>query len=110
MKLYIIGGVLSSIAGVVAMSYTMSANYEYGTTTYVLLSILITVLSNITPGFGNVFNIFVSVLILQIISTGSHMALMGVQGSSFFKDFLWGILMILIFILNYFMHRKEIQN
>jgi simple sugar transport system permease protein len=107
MRLYILSGVLSSIAGIVVMSYTMSAAYEYGTTTYVLLAILITVLANIVPGFGSVFNIFISVLILQILSTGSHMVLAGVQGSSFFKDFFWGVLMILIFILNFFMHRKE---
>lgn len=106
-RLYMISGILSAIAGIVVVSYTMSANYEYGTTTYVLMAILITVLSNITPGFGSVLNIFISVLILQVISTGSHMALMEVQGSSFFKDFLWGILMILIFILNYFMHPKS---
>ena len=110
MKLYIVSGILSSIAGILVMSRTMSAAYEYGTTTYVLLAILITVLANIVPGFGSVFNIFISVLILQILSTGFHLILAGMQGSSFFKDFFWGVLMIFIFILNYFLHRKETQN
>ncbi len=108
--LYMMSGVLSSVAGILVMSRTMSAAYEYGTTTYVLLAILITVLADIVPGFGSVFNIFVSVLILQILSTGFHMVLAGVQGGSFFKDFFWGVLMIFIFILNFFMHRKEVQN
>jgi len=110
LTLYMISGILSSIAGILVMSRTMSAAYEYGTTTYVLLAILITVLADIVPGFGSVFNIFISVLILQILSTGFHMILAGMQGSSFFKDFFWGILMIFIFILNFFLHRKETQN
>jgi hypothetical protein len=54
-----------------------------------------------------VLNVFVSVIILQIISTGFHMLLVGIRGSSFFKDFSWGVLMILIFILNYFLHGRK---
>lgn len=110
MRLYIISGILSSIAGILVMSRTMSAAYEYGTTTYVMLAILITVLADIMPGFGSVLNIFISVLILQVLSTGSHMILAGMRGSSFFKDFFWGILMIFIFILNYILHRKDARE
>jgi len=107
MGVYIISGIYSAVAGILVMSRTMSAAIEYGSTTYVLLTILITVLAYITPGFGSVFNIFISVLILQVLSTGFHMALLGVRGSSFFKDFSWGILMITIFIINFFVQRKK---
>jgi simple sugar transport system permease protein len=107
MKIFIISGVLSAVTGILTMSRTMSAAYEYGTTTFVLLTILISVLANILPGFGSVLNIFVAVLILQIISTGFNMLLTGVSGGTFFKDFSWGVLMILIFITNYFIRRRR---
>lgn len=110
MKIFVISGILSAITGILIMSRTMSAAYEYGTTTYVLLTILIAVLAGVIPGFGNVINIFIAVIILQILSTGFHMALLGIRGSSFFKDFSWGVLLILIFIINYFMRRRKAQE
>lgn len=110
MRIYVLSGVLSAITGIFTMSRTMSAAYEYGTTTFVLLTILISVLAYILPGFGSVINIFISVLILQVISTGFNMLLRGVSGGSFFKDFSWGVLMILIFIANYFIRRRRIHE
>jgi len=110
MRIYVLSGVLSAIAGILIMSRTMSAAYEYGSTTYVLLTILIAVLAYIQPGFGSVVNIFITVLILQILSTGFHMLLVGIRGSSFFKDFSWGVLLIVIFIINYFTRRRAVQE
>ena len=110
MRTYILSGILSSIAGIIVMSRTMSAAYEYGSKTYVLFAILISVLAGIAPGFGNVLNVFIGVLILQILSTGFHMVLLGVRGSSFFKDFSWGILLIIIFIVNYFVRQRKAQE
>lgn len=109
MKIFIYSGVLSAITGLITMSRTMSAAYEYGSTTYVLLTILIAVLAGVLPGFGKVIDIFLAVIILQILSTGFHMVLLGVRGSSFFKDFAWGVLLIIIFIINYFLRRKSYQ-
>jgi len=72
-----------------------------------LLTILISVLAGILPGFGNVVDIFIAVLILQILSTGFHMVLVGIRGSSFFKDFSWGVLLIIIFVINYFTRLRK---
>lgn len=110
MRTYMLSGVLASIAGIIIMSRTMSAAYEYGMTTYVLLTILITVLAGIQGGFGNVFNLYVAMLILQVLSTGFQMLLQGVRGSTFFKDFSWGVLMLIIFIINYFTRRRKSSN
>jgi simple sugar transport system permease protein len=110
MRIYVVSGIFSAITGILIMSRTMSAAYEYGTTTYVLLTILIAVLAGVTPGFGNVINVFIAVIILQILSTGFHMVLLGIRGSSFFKDFSWGVLLILIFVINYFMRRGRAQE
>jgi simple sugar transport system permease protein len=110
MKIYIFSGIISSISGVLIMSRTMSAAYMYGTTTYVLLTILVAVLAGVVPGFGNVFNVFITVLILQVLSTGPHMLLVSVHGSSFFKDFSWGVLLILIFVINYYVRGKKARE
>jgi len=50
--------------------------------------------------------VFITVFILQVISTGFHMLLVGIRGSAFFKDFVWGLLLILIFIINYYTKNK----
>lgn len=109
MKTYIISSVLASIAGLIIMSRTMSAAYEYGSTTYVLLTILIGVLAGVQSGFGNVWNVFIAMLILQALSTGFQMLLQTVRGSTFFKDFAWGVLLIIIFAINYFVRNKKRQ-
>jgi simple sugar transport system permease protein len=103
---FVLSGILSAIAGILIMSRTMSASYQYGIRTYVLLTILINVLAGISAGSGKVINVFITVFILQVISTGFHMLLVGIRGSAFFKDFVWGLLLILIFIINYYTKNK----
>ena len=110
MKVYIYSGILAAIAGILVMSRSMSASYEYGASTYVTLTLLVFVLAGVVAGSGNVINIFITVLILQAISTGFHMLLVGISGSSFFKDFIWGLLLIFILVINHFSNRSKSQE
>ena len=110
MKDYIFSGIYSSVAGILVMSRTMSASYEYGASTYIMLTLLIYVLAGVVSGVGNVINIFITVLILQVISTGFHMMLVGTRGSSFFKDFIWGLLLIFILIVNHFSQKAKLKE
>ena len=57
MKVYILSGILGAIAGIIVMSRTNSVAYEYGTRTYILLTLLISVLGGTSPGFGNVVGV-----------------------------------------------------
>lgn len=107
MKVHIYSGMLAAIAGILVMSRTMSASYQYGASTYVTLTLLVFVLAGVIAGSGNVINIFITVLILQVISTGFHMLLVGMSGSSFFKDFVWGLLLIFILIMNTYSNRSK---
>jgi len=107
MKIYILSGILGAIAGIIVMSRVNSVAYEYGTRTYIILTLLISVLGGISNGFGNVIAILFATFILQVLSTGFHMLLLGVRGSSFFKDFSWGVLLIVFLIIDYFMHKRE---
>lgn len=102
MRIYILSGILGAIAGIIVMSRTNSAAYEYGIKTYILLTILISVMAGVSPGFGKVIAVVLVVFILQMLSTGFHMVFLGLRGSSFFKDFSWGVLLILFFIINHF--------
>jgi simple sugar transport system permease protein len=101
MKLYILSGILGAVAGIILMSRLNSVAYEYGTRTYILLTILISVMSGVSDGFGSVLALILSVFILQMLSTGFHMLLRGMSGSAFFKDFSWGALLIIFFIIQY---------
>ncbi|NLJ39756.1 MAG: ABC transporter permease [Candidatus Atribacteria bacterium] len=100
LRMYILSGFLGAIAGIIIMSRTNSVAYEYGTRTYILLTLLISVLGGISPGFGSVFGIFLATLILQVLSTGFQMVLSGIRGSAFFKDFSWGVIFILFLIID----------
>ncbi len=107
MKVYILSGILGAIAGIIVMSRTNSVAYEYGTRTYILQALLISVLGGISPGFGSVIGVLLATFILQVISTGFNMLLLGVQGSSFFKDFSWGVIFIVILIIDRLVHRHS---
>ncbi|MDI3542630.1 MAG: simple sugar transport system permease protein, partial [Candidatus Atribacteria bacterium] len=78
---------------------------EYGTRAYILQALLISVLGGISPGFGSIIGVLLATFTLQVISTGFNMLLLGVRGSSFFKDFSWGILFIVILIIDRLVHR-----
>lgn len=110
LKDYILSGICSSIAGLLVMSRTTSASFQYGDSTYIMLTLLVYVLAGVVSGEGNVINIFITVLILQVISTGFHMLLVGTRGSSFFKDFVWGLLLIFILIVNYFSQKTRLNE
>lgn len=107
MKVYIVSGLLGALAGLIVMSRTNSAAYEYGTRTYVLLAILITVFAGIRPGHGNIVALFLAVVYLQLLSTGFQMLLPGVRGSAFFKDFAWGVLLIAFIAVNAIARRRK---
>ena len=107
MKVYIVSGLLGALAGLIVMSRTNSAAYEYGTRTYVLLAILITVFAGIRPGHGNIVALFLAVVYLQLLSTGFQMLLAGVRGSAFFKDFAWGVLLIVFIAVNAIARRRK---
>jgi len=109
LKVHVISALFASVAGILIMSRTMSAAYEYGSS-YLLLTILITVLGGIIPGSGKIIDILIAILTIQILSTGFHMVLRGWQGSAFFKDFSYGILLIIVLIIRYSTKRNQASS
>lgn len=110
LKTYIIAGMLSSITGMIILGRTMSANYDYGAATYVLFTIFIAVMSGSRAGFGSVINMFVAMFALQALQTGFNYLLQTVRGNTYFRDFIWGVLLIVFLIINYFTNVKRVEE
>jgi simple sugar transport system permease protein len=97
-RTYVLSGLLASIAGVIIIARTNSAKSDYGGS-YVLQAILIGILGGVSPagGFGKISGLVLALLSLQFLSSGFNM----LGFSNFFKDFVWGALLLLVMVINY---------
>jgi simple sugar transport system permease protein len=97
LKVYVISGMLSSIAGMVIMSRANSAKADYGSS-YLLLAVLIAVLGGVNPygGYGRVIGVVLAVLSMQFLSSGLNM----LQVSNFARELIWGALLIFVMVIN----------
>ena len=97
---YISSGILASIAGLLMLARYSSARADYGSA-YTLQSILIVILAGVNPagGSGSITGLVLAILILQLLSTGINMFS---SISSFYRQLIWGAVLIIIMIVNYF--------
>jgi simple sugar transport system permease protein len=104
-RTYMISGILSSIAGLIMMARANSAKADYGAS-YTLQCVLIAVLGGVNPngGFGTVGGVTIAVLILQFLSSGLNMF---EQVSNFYRDVIWGGVLILVLIFNWAIARRN---
>jgi ribose/xylose/arabinose/galactoside ABC-type transport system permease subunit len=107
---YIIAGVLSSLTSAIVLGRTMSANPDYGLATYVLFTIFVAVISGSRAGFGSVLTVYIAMFALQTLQTGFNYMLQLIKGSTYFRDFIWGLLLIVFLIVNYFANVKSIED
>jgi simple sugar transport system permease protein len=111
MRTYWLTGVLAAVAGLVFVARVNSAKADYGES-FVLLSVLICVLGGVSVngGFGGVGGLVLAVLSLQFLSTGLNMYLLevfGSSGSTFFRQFAWGALLLLVMVMNYYVEQRR---
>ncbi len=99
---YMVIGFITSLAGLVMMARTNSINPDYGSS-YMLQTILVAVVGgvSISGGSGKMSGLFLSLILLQLISTSLNMALYFNPGANFLKNFVWGALLIVIMVLNH---------
>ncbi|QRG68327.1 ABC transporter permease [Brevibacillus choshinensis] len=104
---YAISGILAAIAGLVIVAQTNSAKADYGTS-YILQAILVAVMGGVDPkgGFGKVSGIVMAVLTLQFLSSGLNALHVG----NFFKDFMWGIVLLLVMVINERSNRRKFRH
>lgn len=94
-KTYMMSGMLGSAAGLIMISRYNSAKTDYGSS-YTLLSLLIVVLGGTNPdgGRGNVIGVFLSVIVLQLVSSAFNIMRIG----SSMKTFVWGGILIAVIV------------
>jgi simple sugar transport system permease protein len=81
------------------ISRTNSAKADYGSS-YLLQAVLVAILGGANPsgGFGTVFGIVFAVLSLQFLSSGFNM----LRFSNFAKEFTWGMLLLVVMVVNHY--------
>ena len=97
LKVYMLSGGLSAMAGMLIMSRANSAKADYGSS-YLLLAVLIAVLGGVNPygGYGKIIGVVLAVLSMQFLSSGLNM----LQVSNFSRELIWGLLLIVVMIIN----------
>ena len=101
---FVISGMLSAVAGIIVCSRAMSAKADYGSS-YILQCLLVAILGGISPfgGKGKVVGIVLSIITLQILSSGFNI----LRFSSYQKTFIWGFVLILVMIINFLADQKK---
>lgn len=102
---YMISGVLSAAAGLIMLGRFNSAKADYGAS-YLMEAILIAVLGGVDPygGKGNMKGVIVAVLIVQMISSWLNMY---ESISNFYRQIIWGGLLIFVLIYNHIVNERE---
>lgn len=103
-RTYMISGLCSGIAGLIMISRFNSARANYGES-YLLLTILASVMGGVSSsgGFGKVSGVVLSLIILQMISSGFN--LLGI--SNYLSLFFSGAILIVIMIIRYAIERQR---
>ena len=109
-KTFVISGLLAAFPAMIILGRTMSANYDYGVNTYVLFTIFVAIISGSRNGFGEVINVLLAMFVLQNLQTGFNYMLQGVSAGGFFRDFIWGVLLIAFLIVNYFTNVRKTET
>lgn len=105
LRTYMVSGLLSSVAGLIMMARANSAKADYGSP-YTLQCVLIAVLGGVDPngGFGTIGGVTMAVLILQFLSSGLNMFN---NVSNFYRDVIWGGVLILVLVFNKLLSWRE---
>lgn len=99
LQTYLISGLYSGVAAIIMISRFNSAKADYGES-YLLMTVLASVMGGISAagGFGKVSGLIIALIILQIVSSGLNL----LRVSNFLTLAIWGIILILVMVINYF--------
>lgn len=104
---YIISGLIAALAGLIIMARTNSAKADYGGT-YVFQALLTCVLAGISPlgGRGKIYNLLLSLIALQIVSTGFNM----MRVNPLIRDSLYGFLLVISIAIEYIQIKRKAER
>ncbi|MDD7267130.1 MAG: ABC transporter permease [Lachnospiraceae bacterium] len=102
---YTLGGILAAVAGIIMIGRFNSAKADYGAS-YTMQSILIAVLGGVDPsgGKGNIQGVCIGVVIIQMVSSWLNMY---ENISNFYRQIIFGVLLILVLIMNHYLVLHE---
>ncbi|MBC7098259.1 ABC transporter permease [Candidatus Bipolaricaulota bacterium] len=110
MSVYVVSGLLASVAGIIIMGRTRSVAYEYGTQTYIVFALLITNLAGVSAGYYGITAAVLATLTLQILSTGFYSRFMTLPGGPFFNNFLWGLFLVAVLVFAQLLERLRLRT
>jgi simple sugar transport system permease protein len=98
LKIYTLSGLLCGVSAIIMIARFNSANAGYASS-YLLVTILAAVLGGVNPdgGFGKIFGLVLSLIVLQVISSGLN--LLGF--SAHLTIALWGAILIAVISLHH---------
>jgi simple sugar transport system permease protein len=107
-KTYLLSGICAAMGGLVMLANYNSARADYGTV-YTLQCILIVVLGGVSPtgGKGKLGGVVLAICVLQMFSSGLNRF---PQISSFYIPLIWGGVLLLVMVLNYFTENKKVKD
>ena len=105
---YMMIGCLSAIAGIIMLGRYSSAKADNGSS-YTMQAIMIAVMGGIDPagGKGNIQGVCVAVVIIQMVSTWLSMYQ---SISDFYKQIIWGALLLVVLLLNHYINKREVAK
>lgn len=105
MRTYVTSGILSALGGLMMLASYASARADYGSQ-YTLQTILIVVLGGVLPtgGKGRLSGVVLAIIVLKLLESGINRFR---SVSSYYISLIWGGVLILAMVFNYFtVHRK----
>lgn len=105
--IYLVSGLLSSLAGLIIASRTSAASPDFGSS-YILLAIVVVVLGGINPngGFGTVTGVILATAVLQMVSSGFN----ALRFDQFFYLAAQGAVLVFVMILNVVLERRRVSR
>jgi simple sugar transport system permease protein len=97
-RVYMTSGMLAGLASIIMIARVNSARSDFGYT-LLLPTVLIAVLAGFNPngGFGTLTGVVIALFLLQILQSGFNI----LGSSSFFKNVIWGVMLLLVMVINY---------
>ena len=105
---HVISGMLASVSGLLMCGHFNSARSDFGKA-YLTPAILICVLAGVNPngGKGKVSGLVLAVIILQMLSSGFALFQ---NISDYYKNLIWGLVLILAMIINVVSERRAAKR
>ena len=104
-KTYMLSGITAALGGMIMLANYNSARADYGSV-YTLQTILIVVLGGVDPmgGKGRISGVVLAIILLRMLETGINRF---PHISSYYISLIWGSVLILVMVLNYFSDNKK---